>query len=62
MKIIKLGNKKKEDELIRETCYKCETVFEYTQKDVHSDLREGDYVICPNDECKAYITAQKPKS
>ncbi len=58
MKIIKLG-KKKEDEPIRETCYKCGTVFEYTQKDVHADQRDGDYVICPNDDCNVFITSQK---
>lgn len=39
------------------TCHKCETTFSFTNEDINSDSRDGDYVECPL--CKAFISAGK---
>jgi len=54
MKIIKAGNVKPKK--IRDNCFKCGTIFEYTEKDIKTDIdpRETkNYVECPI--CKAFI-------
>lgn len=45
MRIIKEGKlppKKK-----KMTCKKCRCVFMYDHSDIHSDQREGNWVVCP---------------
>lgn len=59
MKIIQMG-KDPEEAVVRESCSKCKTIFEYTQTDIQPDSREGDYVVCP--VCESFITARNPIS
>lgn len=52
--IITLGTKK--DAKIEKTCHECGTVFTYQNNDKEYDSREQcHYIICPNNDCKAYI-------
>jgi len=55
MKIIKQGNNKQKE--VKKTCKKCKTVFTYTNEDIQPDWRDGNYVICPNQSCKTFISA-----
>lgn len=55
MKIIKEGKKKK-DQKKTKSCSYCECVFEYEPSDVRSDFKEGSYVVCPNDDCKHFLS------
>ena len=55
MKIIKKGKLPSTKE-IKKTCYNCSTKFTYTQKDINTDVRDGNYVNCPL--CKAFISAE----
>lgn len=51
MRIIKEGKlPSKEKEM---TCPECGCVFMYERSDIHSDQRDGDFVICPT--CKTHI-------
>ena len=51
MRIIKKGKIPPKEKRI--TCPKCGCVFMYEPCDIHSDQREGDYVVCPT--CKKFI-------
>lgn len=51
--VIKEGNKK--PKTFKRTCHECGTKFTYQQSDVEPDWRDGDYVVCPNKKCKAFI-------
>lgn len=53
MKIIKRGEIK--SKTINKKCSKCNTEFEYEEKDIKQD-RDGKYVNCP--VCKAFISAE----
>lgn len=55
MKIIKKGNFKEKE--YRKKC-DCKTEFSYTNSDVQSDFRDGDYVICP--VCGKFLYHGKP--
>lgn len=55
MKVIKEGKKKIDEQPKEKTCYKCSCVFEYVRNDINSD-REGSYVICPNEDCKSFLS------
>lgn len=55
MKIIKLGDTKPKKTKV--TCGKCKTKFSYTKDDIQPDSRDGNYVICPNTKCGAFISA-----
>jgi len=50
MKIIKRVEPKSENKKI--TCFSCTSKLEYSPSDIHSDQREGDWIVCP--VCKAY--------
>ena len=58
MKIIKEGKNLKIDNPVKVTCYKCECVFEYVKSDIKSDFRDGEYVVCPNETCKSFISTK----
>jgi NAD-dependent SIR2 family protein deacetylase len=51
MRIIKEGQKPIKEWQV--TCHKCGCIFVFDNRDVHSDQREGDWVVCPT--CKEYI-------
>lgn len=52
MRIIKEGQKPIKEWQV--TCKKCGCIFVFDDRDVHSDQREGDWVVCPT--CKECIT------
>lgn len=47
---------KPEDKPIVDNCNICNTIFEYTKKDINHDQHEGNYVICPC--CGKFINAK----
>lgn len=51
MRIIKEGKLPPKEKKME--CKNCGCVFMYERSDVHSDQREGDYVVCPT--CKKFI-------
>ena len=51
MKIIKIGKTKNKEKI--KTCLNCKTKFSFTNDEVKSDFRDGDYVNCPN--CGAFV-------
>lgn len=51
MRIIKEGQKPIKEWQV--TCKKCGCIFVFDNRDVHSDQREGDWVVCPT--CKECI-------
>ena len=51
MRIIKKGKLPPKEKKME--CKNCGCVFMYDFRDIHSDQREGDYVICPT--CKKFI-------
>lgn len=51
MRIIKEGKLPPKEKKMK--CKNCGCVFMYEPSDVHSDQREGDYVVCPT--CKKFI-------
>ncbi len=53
MRIIKLSNKLPKEK--KEKCRSCGTEFAYTGADLKYDRNES-YVICPNPECKKFIS------
>ncbi len=55
MEVIKKGKNIKEESRKRCTCSRCGCEFIYDRSDVHTDQRDGDYVVCPNDTCKQSI-------
>lgn len=52
MRIIKEGQKPVKEWQV--TCKSCGCVFVFDNSDVHSDQREGDWVVCPT--CQECIT------
>lgn len=52
MRIIKEGQKPIKEWQV--TCKKCGCIFVFDNSDVHSDQREGDWVVCPT--CHECIT------
>jgi hypothetical protein len=55
MKIIKNGNIEKIVVKVKiKDCWKCDAKLEYSSSDIHSDFRDGAYIICPC--CKSFIT------
>jgi hypothetical protein len=55
MKIIVLGETPQNKMPVRKTCGSCKTLFEYEVTDINTD-KDGDYVICPNNNCKQFIS------
>lgn len=55
MEVLNKGKNLKEESRKRCTCNRCGCEFIYDSSDVHPDQRDGEYVICPNDTCKAWI-------
>jgi len=53
MKILKKGIKP--TKTVKETCSKCNTLFEYEPSDIQMDFRDGNYVICPT--CGGFISS-----
>ena len=51
MRIIKKGKVPREE--WQTTCKKCGCIFAFDRRDIHSDPRDGDWVICPT--CNEYI-------
>lgn len=51
MRIIKKGKLPPKEKKME--CKNCGCVFMYEPCDIHSDQREGDYVVCPT--CKKFI-------
>lgn len=51
MKVIKRGSVP--TCIKRVMCSKCKSELEYHRADVHSDQRDGNYIICP--VCNAFI-------
>ena len=51
MRIIKKGKVPREEWQI--TCKKCGCIFAFERRDIQSDRRDGDFVICPT--CNEYI-------
>lgn len=54
MKVIKLG-KTESEKPKKGKCHRCKTTFEYDKSDIQHDSRDGNYIICPNEKCKAFI-------
>ena len=52
MRIIKEGQKPIKEWQV--TCKKCGCIFVFDNRDVKSDQREGDWVVCPT--CQGCIT------
>lgn len=52
MRIIKEGRKPVTEWKV--TCEKCGCIFVFDGRDIESDQREGDWVVCPT--CKTCIT------
>lgn len=55
MRIIKEGKLPPEEK--KTVCPKCGCVFMYDRSDIHSDCREGCWVVCPT--CGEYIDIDK---
>lgn len=53
--IIKEKGEIPEDKPKEVRCHKCNSLLEYTSKDVTHDQREGSYIKCPLPRCTAYI-------
>lgn len=51
MRVIKEGKLPPQEKKM--VCPKCGCVFMYDWSDIHSDQREGDWVVCPT--CKKFI-------
>ncbi len=51
MRIIKEGTPPHKEK--KQECVNCGCVFMYERSDIHTDKRDGDFVICPS--CGAYI-------
>ena len=51
MRIIKEGKLPPKERKME--CNNCGCVFMYEQEDIHSDQRDGNYVVCPT--CKKFI-------
>jgi DNA-directed RNA polymerase subunit RPC12/RpoP len=58
MEIIKKGEVG--NPTITSSCFKCGTIFAYTESDIQSD-RDGRYVVCPLPECGSFIAAESPR-
>lgn len=51
MKVLEKGKLKVATKKVK--CSKCSSKLEYTEKDVHGDFRDGDFITCP--VCKSFI-------
>jgi len=55
MKIIKKG-KLPVEEAKEATCWRCKAVLEYDSTDIKSNLKNEDYIECPTEGCKAFVS------
>lgn len=61
MEIIKQGKNMNINPKYIVTCGKCDCTFTFIGRDIHSDFRDGPYVICPNETCKSFINPNVAK-